>query len=124
MRIFEDFQSRQSRDSMYSFKKAKQVKSETNTSRFSFVNTSEKAVKCRNHAKQVVRNKPSVKERSINSRPGNVSKFGAGLLLACRRFENMMRRSFQLSGSYDVITSWEDLQACILASKTPNIDGI
>jgi hypothetical protein len=78
----------------------------------------------RKHAKQVVRNKPGVEDRGINSRPRNVSKFGAGLLLACRTFENMMRRSFQLSGSYDVITSWEDLQAAILESKTPNIDGI
>jgi hypothetical protein len=109
---------------MFSFKNSKQAKSETNTSRFSIVSTSGQAVKCRKHAKQVVSNKPGVKNISVNSRPGNVSKFGAGLLLACRRFENMMRRSFQLSGSYDVITSWEDLQAAILDSKTPNIDGI
>ncbi|CAB4009882.1 arf-GAP with GTPase, ANK repeat and PH domain-containing 1-like [Paramuricea clavata] len=108
---------------MFSFKNSKQAKSETNTSRFSIVSSSGQAVKCRKHAKQVVSNKPGVKNISVNSRPGNVSKFGAGLLLACRRFENMMRRSFQLSGSYDVITSWEDLQAAILDSKTPNIDA-
>ena len=109
---------------MFSHKKSEQVKSETNTSRFSFVNTSEKAVTRKNHAKQLVSNKPSVKEGSINSRPRNVSRLGTGLLVACRSLENMMRRSFQLSGSYDVITSWEDLQAAILDSKTPNIDGI
>ena len=110
---------------MFSFESSsKQSKSENNTSRFSFVSTSGQAVKGRKHAKQVVSNKVSVKDRSVNSRPRNVSKFGSGLLLAFRTFENMMRRSFQLSGSYDVITSWEDLQAAILKSKTPNIDGI
>ena len=109
---------------MFSFKHSKRAKFEVNTSRSLLVSTSGQAVKCGKHAKQVVSNKPDVKDRSRDSRPRNVSKFGAGLLLACRTFENMIRRSFQLSGSYDVITSWEDLQAAIINSKTPNIDGI
>ena len=109
---------------MFSFKRSKQVESKTSTARFPFVDTSEQPVMCREHSKQVVSNKSSVKDRRTNSRPGNVSKLGSGLLLAYRTFENMMRRSFQLSGSYDVITGWEDLQTAILNSKTPNIDGI
>lgn len=109
---------------MFSFKKtSKQAKYASR--RYSFVSTSEGAVSCKNHTKQVVNNKStSVKKRNVVLRAENVSKFSSGLLLACRSVENMIRRSFQLSGSYDVIKSWDDLQAALLESKTPNIQGI
>lgn len=118
---------------MFSFKRSRQSP-ESKTTRLSVVSTSGmsgnqsvrswQAVKCRKHVKQVVSNKPGVNDRSVINSRGNVSKFGAGLLLACRSFQKMMRRSFQLSGSYDLITSLEDLQAAILNSETPSIDGI
>lgn len=99
---------------------------ESSRSRLPIVKASEQLVNCNEKAKQVAEPGFEAKNetRDINSQSTNVGKFRRGILLVYRTFENMMRRSFQLSGSYDLITNWEDIEAAILKSKTPRIDGI
>ncbi|XP_046846323.1 arf-GAP with GTPase, ANK repeat and PH domain-containing protein 3-like isoform X2 [Xenia sp. Carnegie-2017] len=106
-------------------KNSEYSKRESSRSRLPIVKASEQLVNCNEKAKQVAEPGFLAKNetRDINSQSTNVGKFRRGILLEYRTFENMMRRSFQLSGSYDLITNWEDIEAAILKSKTPRIDA-
>lgn len=70
----------------------------------------------RKHANQLVTTTIGGQDKQGLMSVRNVSKLTTGLLVGFRGFQSMIRRSFQLSGSYDVITTWEDLQSAVMST--------